>query len=106
MLRDRFTRHLLTAFAVLALSPGLAGAQTAATDTGLSPRQVLIRLTSAAGAGSGVSNIGEAIADRESLEQGFGVDLQHVRVHSGSAAQAACEGARPMANLPFHQGHG
>ena len=68
MLLDRFTRHLLTAFAVLALLPGLAGAQTAATDTGLSPRQVLIRLTSAAGAGSGVSNIGEAISDLVGLE--------------------------------------
>jgi hypothetical protein len=68
MLFDRFTRHLLTAFALLALLPGIAGAQTAATDTGLSPRQVLIRLTSAAGAGSGVSNIGEAIADLVGLE--------------------------------------
>ena len=68
MLLDRFTRLLLTAFAVLALLPGLAGAQTAATDTGLSPRQVLIRLTSAAGAGSGVSNIGEAISDLVGLE--------------------------------------
>ena len=68
MLFDRFTRHLLTAFAVLALLPGLAGAQTPATDTGLSPRQVLIRLTRAAGAGSGVSNIGEAIADLVGLE--------------------------------------
>jgi hypothetical protein len=68
MLFDRFTRHFLTAFAVLALLPGPAGAQTAATDTGLSPRQVLIRLTSAAGAGSGVSNIGEAISDLVGLE--------------------------------------
>ena len=68
MLFDRFTRHLLTAFTVLALLPGQAGAQTAATDTGLSPRQVLIRLTSAAGAGSGVSNIGEAISDLVGLE--------------------------------------
>jgi hypothetical protein len=68
MLFDRFTRHFLTAFAVLALLPGIADAQTAATDTGLSPRQVLIRLTSAAGAGSGVSNIGEAISDLVGLE--------------------------------------
>src|SRR5258705_11449843 len=68
MLFDRFTRHFLTAFAVLALLPGPAVAQTAATDTGLSPRQVLIRLTSAAGAGSGVSNIGEAISDLVGLE--------------------------------------
>jgi hypothetical protein len=68
MLFHRFARPLLTLLAVVALLPGIAGAQTTATDTGLSPRQVLIKLTSAAGAGSGVSNIGEAIADLVGLE--------------------------------------
>jgi Putative MetA-pathway of phenol degradation len=64
----RFVRHALTSLTALALLPGAAVAQTAATDTGFSPRQVLIKLTSAAGAGSGVSNIGEAIADLVGLE--------------------------------------
>ena len=64
----RFVRHALMSLTALALVPGLAAAQTRATDTGLSPRQVLIKLTSAAGAGSGVSNIGEAIADLVGLE--------------------------------------
>ena len=68
MLFHRFARPLLTLLAAVALLPGIAGAQTTATDTGLSPRQVLIKLTSAAGAGSGVSNIGEAIADLVGLE--------------------------------------
>lgn len=64
----RFVRHALTSLTALALLPGAAVAQSAATNTGLSPRQVLIKLTSAAGAGSGVSNIGEAIADLVGLE--------------------------------------
>jgi hypothetical protein len=68
MLFHRFARPFLTLLAAVALLPGIAGAQTTATDTGLSPRQVLIKLTSAAGAGSGVSNIGEAIADLVGLE--------------------------------------
>jgi len=67
MLFHRFARRVLTPL-VVALLPGIAAAQTTATDTGLSPRQVLIKLTSAAGAGSGVSNIGEAIADLVGLE--------------------------------------
>ena len=67
MLFHRFARRILTPL-IVALLPAVAGAQTTATDTGLSPRQVLIRLTSAAGAGSGVSNIGEAIADLVGLE--------------------------------------
>ena len=67
MLFHGFARRVLTPL-VVALLPGIAAAQTTATDTGLSPRQVLIKLTSAAGAGSGVSNIGEAIADLVGLE--------------------------------------
>jgi hypothetical protein len=67
MLMYRFTR-LLTFLAALALLAGSAAAQTAPADTGLSPRQVLIKITSAAGAGSGVSNIGEAISDLVGLE--------------------------------------
>ena len=64
----RIVRHVLTLVTVLALLPGIAGAQTASTDTGLTPRTVLIRLTSAASAGGGLSNIGEAIADLVGLE--------------------------------------
>jgi hypothetical protein len=44
-------------------------AQTVETaEAGLSPRQVLLRLTNAAGEGSGVSNVGEVIADLVGLE--------------------------------------
>ena len=70
MLFHRFVRRVLPAAATVALLPVLAAAQTTTTttSTGLSPRQVLIKLTSAAGAGSGVSNIGEAIADLVGLE--------------------------------------
>jgi len=68
MLFHRIVRHALTPLMTVALLPGVAAAQTAASNTGLSPRQVLIKLTSAAGAGSGVSNIGEAISDLVGLE--------------------------------------
>lgn len=54
----------------LVLLSGLAShasAQTT-TQTGLSPRQLMIRLTNAAGTGTGVSNIGEVIADLVGLE--------------------------------------
>lgn len=64
----RIVRHVLIASITVALLPGIAAAQATATDSGLSPRQVLIKLTSAAGAGSGVSNIGEAISDLVGLE--------------------------------------
>jgi hypothetical protein len=64
----RIVRHVLMASITVALLPGIAAAQATATDSGLSPRQVLIKLTSAAGAGSGVSNIGEAISDLVGLE--------------------------------------
>ena len=59
-------RVCLAACIVLGASP--ARAQTADTQTGLSPRQVLVRLTNAAGEGAGVSNIGEVIADLVGLE--------------------------------------
>jgi hypothetical protein len=64
----RIVRHVLTPLMTVALLPGIAAAQATATDSGLSPRQVLIKVTSAAGAGSGVSNIGEAISDLVGLE--------------------------------------
>ena len=67
MLFQSFTRCVAIAITVCLL-PGLAAAQTATTDSGLSPRQVLTRLTSAASAGSGVSNIGDVIADLVGLE--------------------------------------
>jgi hypothetical protein len=62
------TLRAVVAASAVALLPGAAGAQTATTAAGLSPRQVLIGLTNAAGAGSGVSNIGEVIADLTGLE--------------------------------------
>ena len=46
-----------------------AGAQTVeTTETGLTPRQVLLRLTNGAADGTGVSSIGEVIADLVGLE--------------------------------------
>lgn len=50
------------------LLAGAAHAQTVQAQTGLSPRQVLVGLTNAAGEGAGVSNIGEVIADLVGLE--------------------------------------
>src|SRR5258706_4060044 len=44
-----------------------ANAQTTSA-TGLTPRQVLVQLTNAAGDGSGVTNVGEVIADLVGLE--------------------------------------
>jgi hypothetical protein len=67
MLFQSFTRRVVIAIAACLL-PGLAAAQTTTTTAGLSPRQVLIRLTNAAAAGSGVSNVGEVIADLVGLE--------------------------------------
>jgi hypothetical protein len=59
----------LLALVLLALPPEETFAQSAtATETGLSPRQLMIRLTSAAGVGTGVANIGEVIADLVGLE--------------------------------------
>jgi hypothetical protein len=59
--------RVLFALAVFALLPGAAQAQTTTAES-LSPRQVLIRLTNAAGDASGVSNVGEVIADLVGLE--------------------------------------
>jgi hypothetical protein len=52
---------------ILGVFSGEAFAQTT-SETGLSPRQLMIRLTNAAGTGTGVSNIGEVIADLVGLE--------------------------------------
>ena len=68
MLFHRIVPYVLTPLTIVALLPGIAAAQAAPADTGLSPRQVLIKITNAAGAGSGVSNIGEAISDLVGLE--------------------------------------
>ena len=67
MLFPSFIRRVVIVIAACLL-PGVVAAQTPATDSGLSPRQVLIGLTSAASAGSGASNIGEVIADLVGLE--------------------------------------
>lgn len=58
--------HGLIVLCVLTVPSERASAQT--TDTGLTPRQVLIRLATAAGDGSGVSNVGELMADLVGLE--------------------------------------
>jgi hypothetical protein len=55
------------AICLLYALPGIVAAQTT-TDTGLSPRQVLLQLTNAAGESSGVSNVGQVIADLVGLE--------------------------------------
>jgi hypothetical protein len=53
---------------VLCLLGGAVGSASGQTVTGLTPRQVLLGLTNAAGEGSGVSNVGEVIADLVGLE--------------------------------------
>ncbi len=64
----RFPRvHAVVFLCVLGVLSGDAWAQTT-SETGLSPRQLMIRLTNAAGTGTGVSNIGEVIADLVGLE--------------------------------------
>jgi hypothetical protein len=56
-------------FGVVFFCASALGAQTPETpQTGLTPRQVLLRLTDAAGDGTGVANIGEVIADLVGLE--------------------------------------
>ena len=63
--------RLPTIVAVLGMlaCAGAARAQTVeSAQTGLTPRQVLLQLTNAAGEGSGVSNVGEVIADLVGLE--------------------------------------
>src|SRR5688572_19142471 len=55
--------------AVMASAPGRTFAQTTTTTaSGLTPRQVVLRLTSAASDGAGVSKVGEVIADLVGLE--------------------------------------
>ena len=65
----RLSRLLrMAAICVLLFHPGRVDAQTVARASQLTPRQVLLRLTNAAGEGSGLSNIGEVIADLVGLE--------------------------------------
>jgi hypothetical protein len=60
---------VLSTFAMAMVLPHGGQAQTTtATATGLTPRQVVLRLTNAASEGSGVSNVGEVIADLVGLE--------------------------------------
>ena len=63
-----WSRRALLALALVTACGGAAAAQTVQTQDGLTPRQVLVRLTNAAGEGAGVSNIGEVIADLVGLE--------------------------------------
>ena len=68
---ERFTlprRSVCAALSIASMWTSAASAQTVQTQTGLTPRQVLVRLTSAAGEGAGVSNIGEVVADLVGLE--------------------------------------
>src|SRR5688500_20304521 len=64
-----WTPRLCAAAAVLCvvLWPDTGSAQPT-TETGLSPRQLFIRMTSGAGSAGGVSNVGEVIADLVGLE--------------------------------------
>src|SRR5512138_2093989 len=66
MLRRTYTVRVLVMCVCLLLDRA-AGAQTT-TTSGLTPREVIIQLTNAAGEGSGVTNIGEVIADLVGLE--------------------------------------
>lgn len=65
----RLTRlPLVAAMSLFACAAG-AQAQTVETaETGLTPRQVLLRLLNAAGEGTGVSNVGNVMADLVGLE--------------------------------------
>src|ERR1044071_9924765 len=67
---DRVPRlRVVLVMCALLLGPRAAHAQgVETTETGLTPRQVLLRLTDAAGDGTGISNIGEVIADLVGLE--------------------------------------
>ncbi len=58
----------LCGIGVLCLMAFSAGQAAAQTQTGLTPRAVLLGLTNAAGEGSGVSNLGGVIADLVGLE--------------------------------------
>ena len=59
--------RVLVIVCVLFVWTAPANAQTTSA-TGLTPRQVLVQLTNAAGDGSGVTNVGEVIADLVGLE--------------------------------------
>ena len=59
---------VLVVLCVLFVCSWRANAQTTTSATGLTPRQVLVQLTNAAGDGSGVTNVGEVIADLVGLE--------------------------------------
>ena len=61
-------RSLATALIALVWAASAHAQTVETTETGLTPRQVLLRLTSAAGEGSGVSSLGEVIADLVGLE--------------------------------------
>ena len=63
-----WSRRVLLALGLVTACGSAAAAQTVQTQDGLTPRQVLVRLTNAAGEGAGVSNIGEVIADLVGLE--------------------------------------
>ena len=68
---DTLRQVMVLAALLVAAMPWVSSAQTPVAETGLSPRQVLIRLGSAAGeAGGGgpLSNVGEVIADLVGLE--------------------------------------
>ena len=58
----------LCGLGVLCLIVGATDAAGQSTQTGLTPRAVLLGLTNAAGEGSGVSNVGAVIADLVGLE--------------------------------------
>jgi hypothetical protein len=58
----------LSAVIALTVFTAATGVEAQTTETGLTPRQVLLRLTSGAADGSGVSSIGEVIADLVGLE--------------------------------------
>jgi hypothetical protein len=69
--RTRTRGGLVAAVLIGAVTAGLpsrTAAQTATTASGLTPRQVVLRLTSAASDGAGVSKVGEVIADLVGLE--------------------------------------
>ena len=66
MVRRTYTVRVLLVCVCLLLVRS-AGAQNT-TTSGLTPREVIIQLTNAAGEGSGVTNIGEVIADLVGLE--------------------------------------
>lgn len=65
---ERMSVRTILIVCVCVLLRGTAYAQGEAVETGLTPRQVLLRLTDAAGDGTGIANIGDVIADLVGLE--------------------------------------